>query len=156
MNMEPLREFVSLDARKKDLTAELAATNQRLEELEETIISMFIEDGVPGMDVKADGVPTRYLSINEDIHASPLRDRTEVAAALKDSDLGQYVAENYNTRSVEKIVRDLWKELRQEAARDKRLATVDEVRAALPAPLGAALKISLVYKLSNTISSKNG
>jgi hypothetical protein len=155
MNMEPLREFVSLDARKKELTADLAATNQRLEALEEVIISMLIENGVPGMDVKCAGVPTRYLSINEDIHASPLRDRSDVAAALKASDLGQYVAENYNTRSVEKMVRDLWKELRLEAQREKRVATVDEVRAALPTPLGAALKISLVYKLSNTISSKN-
>jgi len=35
MNMEPLREFVSLETRKKELDAELKAAKQRLDELEE-------------------------------------------------------------------------------------------------------------------------
>ena len=35
MNMEPLREFVSLENRKKDLDAELKAVKQKLDELEE-------------------------------------------------------------------------------------------------------------------------
>ena len=38
MNMEPLREFVSLEKKKKDLDAELKAAKQRLDELEEIII----------------------------------------------------------------------------------------------------------------------
>ncbi len=82
MNMEPLREFVSLETRKRELDAELKTTKQRLDELEEIIIPMFIEAGVPGMDVKAEGATTRYLSIYQDVYASPLNDRGEVVDAL--------------------------------------------------------------------------
>ena len=156
MIMEPLREFASLEARKKELDAELKATQQKLNELEELIIPQFIEEGVPSMSVT---VPcqccgahagTRTLSIYQDVYASPLNDRLDVAAALKASELGQYVAENYNTNSLTALVRETWKELREAAAREKRIVTEDDLRAALPAPLGAALKVSLVYKLSST------
>ena len=61
MNMEPLREFVSLETRKRELDAELKATKQRLDELEEIIIPMFIEAGVPSMDVEAEGATHSLL-----------------------------------------------------------------------------------------------
>jgi len=155
MNMEPLREFVSLETRKRELDAELKTTKQRLDELEEIIIPMFIEAGVPGMDVKAEGATTRYLSIYQDVYASPLNDRGEVVDALKESELGQYVAENYNANSLTALVRETWKELRETASREKRVVSEGDLRAALPAPLGAALEVSLVFKLSSTKSSKN-
>ena len=55
MNMEPLREFVSLETRKKELDAQLKAAKQRLDELEDVIIPQFIEEGVPSMTVEVDG-----------------------------------------------------------------------------------------------------
>src|SRR5579883_3533630 len=104
MNLEPLREFVSLENHKRDLNADLKATQQRLDELEGTIIPMFIEEGVPSMTVEVDGAK-RTLSIYPDVYASPLNDREEVVDALKQSELGQYVAENYNTQSDRKSTR---------------------------------------------------
>ena len=160
MNMEPLREFVSLEKRKKDLDAELKATKQRLDELEAEIIPLFIEDGVPSMAV-AVACPhcgahstTRTLSIHPDVYASPLNDREEVVDALKQSELAQYVAENYNTNSLTSFVRELWKELRESAGREQRVVTEDDLKAALPKPLQDVLKISLIHKLSSTRSSK--
>ena len=153
MNMEPLREYVSLEARKKELDAELKATNQRLDELEEKIIPMFVEEGVPSMAVEADG-HTRTLSIYQDVYASPINSRDEVAEALKLSELGQYVAENYNSNSLTGFVREVWKELLQNASREGRAIDEDDLRAAIPAPLGAALKIGIKFKLSSTRSSK--
>jgi len=152
MNMEPLREFVSLENRKKQLDAELKAARQRLDELEETIIAMFIEAGVPAMTVEVDGAK-RTLSIYPDVYASPLNDREEVVDALKESELGQYVAENYNTNSLTSFVREVWKELRRGADRGQRVVTEDDLRAALPEPLRGALKISLIHKLSSTRKS---
>lgn len=149
MNMEPLREFVSLETRKKELDAELKAAKQRLDELEDVIIPQFIEAGVPSITVEVDGVK-RTLSIYPDVYASPLNDREEVVDALKQSELGQYVAENYNTNSLTSFVREVWKELRHNAAREERVVTETDLRAALPTPLAAVLKLSLIHKLSST------
>jgi hypothetical protein len=149
MNMEPLREFVSLETRKKQLDAELKAAKQRLDELEEVIIPQFIEEGVPSMTVEVDGVK-RTLSIYPDVYASPLNDREEVVDALKQSELGQYVAENYNTNSLTSFVREVWKDLRQTAGREQRIVSEDDLRTALPAPLASVLKLSLIHKLSST------
>ncbi len=149
MNLEPLREFVSLEYHKKELDADLKATKQKLDELEERIIPMFIEEGVPSMTVEVDGAK-RTLSIYPDVYASPINDREEVVEALKASELDQYVAENYNTNSLTAFVREIWKELREVASREKRVVTDDDLRAALPAPLQPVLKISLIHKLSST------
>ena len=149
MNMEPLREFVSLETRKKQLDAELKAAKQRLDELEEVIIPLFIEEGVPSMTVEVDNV-RRTLSIYPDVYASPLNGRDEVVDALKQSELGQYVAENYNTNSLTSFVREVWKELRQAACTERRLVSEDDLRLALPAPLASVLKLSLIHKLSST------
>ena len=148
MNMEQLREFVSLENRKRDLDAELKATNQKLDELERVLIPQFVEEGVPSIAVTVDG-STRTLSIYPDVYASPLKDRAEVAAALKASELGQYVAENYNSNSLTAYVREVWREVLQVAARENRVATEQDVCTALPKPLGGALKVILVHKLSS-------
>jgi hypothetical protein len=149
MNMEPLREFVSLETRKKELDADLKATKQRLDELEEQIIPMFVEEGVPSMTVEVDGLK-RTLSIYPDVYASPLNDREEVVDALKQSGLDQYVAENYNTNSLTSFVREIWKELLATAGREKRIVTEDDLRAALPLVLAGTLKLSIIHKLSST------
>ena len=61
------------------------------------------------------------MSIYQDVYASPLNDRGEVVDALKESELGQYVAENYNANSLTALVRETWKELRETASREKRV-----------------------------------
>jgi hypothetical protein len=153
MNMEPLREFVSLEKKKKDLDAELKAAKQRLDELEEIIIPMFVAKGVPSMVVEVPGM-TRTLTLYQDVYASPLNEREEVVAALKASELGVYVAENYNANSLTSYVREVWNELKETARREQRVASEADLRAELPEPLQPVLKISLVHKLSSTRSSK--
>ena len=153
MNMEPLREFVSLEKKKKDLDAELKAAKQRLDDLEDIIIPMFVAEGVPSMAVEADGM-TLTLSIYQDVYASPLNERQEVVAALKASELGVYVAENYNTNSLTSYVREVWNELKDTARREQRVVFEADLRAALPEALRPVLKISLLHKLSSVRSSK--
>jgi hypothetical protein len=148
MNMEQLREFVSLENRKRDLDAELKATNQRLDALEELIIPQFIEAGIPKIAVTVDGI-TRMLSIYPDVYASPVRDRADVATALKASELGQYVSENYNSNSLTAYVREVWREVLLIAKRQNRVASEEDIRAALPPQLAGSLKISMVHKLSS-------
>jgi vacuolar-type H+-ATPase subunit I/STV1 len=144
MNMQQLREFVSLENRKKDLDAELKSVKQQLDDLEEALVPQFIEDGVQKMTV--DG---RTVSIQQDVYASPLNDREDVVDALKQSELGQYVAENYNTNSLTAFVREVKRDVELRAQSENRMYTEDDVRSALPEPLGRALKISFVHKLSS-------
>jgi len=144
MNMQQLRGFVSLENRKKDLDAELKSVKQQLDDLEEALVPQFIEDGVQRMTI--DG---RTVSIQQDVYASPLNDRDDVVDALKQSELGQYVAENYNTNSLTAFVREVKRDVELRAQSESRIYTEDDVRAALPEPLGRALKISFVHKLSS-------
>jgi vacuolar-type H+-ATPase subunit I/STV1 len=144
MNMQQLRGFVSLENRKKDLDAELKSVKQQLDDLEEALVPQFIEDGVQRMTV--DG---RTVSIQQDVYASPLNDRDDVVDALKQSELGQYVAENYNTNSLTAFVREVKRDVELRAQSENRMYTEDDVRSALPEPLGRALKISFVHKLSS-------
>ena len=144
MNMQQLREFVSLENRKKGLDAELKSVKQQLDDLEEALVPQFIEDGVQRMTI--DG---RTVSIQQDVYASPLNDREDVVDALKQSELAQYVAENYNTNSLTAFVREVKRDVELRAQSENRIYTEDDVRAALPQPLGRALKISFVHKLSS-------
>jgi hypothetical protein len=117
---------------------------------------MFVQAGVPSMTVAVDGAK-RTLAIYQDVYASPAHDRGEVVDALKQSELAQYVAESYNANSLTSLVRETWKELLDTAAREKRIAS--RKRIFVPPsqqPLGAALKVSLVYKLSSTKKGVKG
>ena len=98
---------------------------------------------------------TRTLSIYQDVYASPVNDREEVVAALKSSELGAYVAENYNTNSLTSYVREVWNELKDTARREQRVVFEADLRAALPEALRPVLKISLLHKLSSVRSSKS-
>jgi len=142
MNMEQLREFVALETRKRELDSELKSIAARIDDLEQALVPQFLADGVASM--KVDG---RTVYIAQDIHASPLNDRAEVIAALKASELAQYVSENYNTQSLRAFVREVAEEARLRCQQQNRLFTEEEVRTALPKPLGDALKISFVHSL---------
>jgi vacuolar-type H+-ATPase subunit I/STV1 len=150
MNQEQLKGFVRLEKRKRELDAELKQVKQQIDDLEQALIPQFIElGGEPS--VRVDGLT---IWLVQEIYASPINDREEVAHALKLSELGQYVAENYNTNSLTSYVRELWRELRDTARRENRIATEADLRAALPSALRPVLKISLLHKLSSTRSSK--
>jgi hypothetical protein len=144
VNLEQLKEFVCLENRKKELDAEQKQVKQQLDDLEQVLVPQFIQDGIQKMTV--DG---RTVSLVHDIYASPLYDREDVVAALKQSELGQYVAENYNTNSLTAFVREVKREVESQAQQEQRPYDEEDIRAALPAPLGQALKVSFVHKLSS-------
>jgi hypothetical protein len=144
VNLEQLKEFVCLENKKKELDAEQKQVKQQLDDLEQVLVPQFIQDGIQKMTV--DG---RTVSLVHDIYASPLYDREDVVAALKQSELGQYVAENYNTNSLTAFVREVKREVESQAQQEQRPYDEEDIRAALPAPLGQALKISFVHKLSS-------
>jgi hypothetical protein len=142
MHMEQVKEFVALENRKRELDSELKAIAARLDNLEQALVPQFLNDGVNSL--KLDG---RVVYLAEDIYANPVNDRGEVIAALKESELGQYVSENYNTQSLKAFVREVAQEVRLRCEQEQKLFTEEQVRLALPAPLGDTLKISFVHSL---------
>jgi hypothetical protein len=142
MNMEQIKEFVALENRKRELDSELKAIAARLDNLEQALVPQFLNDGVNSL--KIDG---RVVYLAEDIYAGPLNDRAEVIAALKKSDLGQYVSENYNTQSLKAFVREVAQEVRLRCEQEQKLFSEEDVRLSLPVPLGDTLKISFVHSL---------
>jgi hypothetical protein len=142
MNLEQLKEYVCLETRKRELDSELKAIGARIDDLEQALVPQFLSDGIASM--KVDG---RTVYIAHDIQASPANDRTEVIDALKQSELGQYVSENYNPQSLRAFVREMAEEVRLRCEQKDRLFTEEDVREALPAPLCDALKISFVHSL---------
>jgi hypothetical protein len=142
MNMAQLKEFVCLETRKRELDSELKAIAARIDDLEQALVPQFLSDGIASM--KVDG---RTVYIAQDIQSSPANDRAEVIEALKQSALGQYVSENYNTQPLRAFVREVADEVRLRCQQQNRLFTEEEVRMALPTPLCDALKISFDHSL---------
>ncbi|OFW36744.1 MAG: hypothetical protein A3J28_09240 [Acidobacteria bacterium RIFCSPLOWO2_12_FULL_60_22] len=142
MNMEQLKEFVALENRKKELDSELKAIAAQLDDLEQSLVPQFLEDGVQSM--KIDG---RVVYVAQDIYPSPASDRAAVVEALKKSELGQYVSENFNSQSLRAFVREVAEEVRLQCEQQDKLLTEEAVLAALPAPLGQALKVSFIHSL---------
>ena len=142
MNIEQLKEFVCLETRKRELDSELKAIAARIDSLEQALLPQFLSDGVASL--KVDG---RTVYIAQDIQAGPLNDRAQVIGALRQSELGQYISENYNTQSLRAFVREVAEEVRLRCQQRNRLFTEEEVRVALPSPLCNTLKISFVHSL---------
>jgi hypothetical protein len=105
-------------------------------------VPQFLEDGVQSM--RLDG---RVVYLAQDIYPSPATDRTAVVEALKKSELGQYVSENFNSQSLRAFVREIAEEVRLACEQQGQVLTEDAVLAALPRPLGEALKVSFVHSL---------
>ena len=74
MNMEPLREFVSLETRKEGTGRRTEGGQAKARRAGGDHHPQFIEEGVPSMTVEVDGVK-RTLSIYPDVYASPLNGR---------------------------------------------------------------------------------
>ena len=87
------------EQRKRNWTPNSKQVKQQLDELEEASC----RSSSRTVSSINDGRRPHPLLRLTDIYASPLNDREEVVAALKQSELGQYVAENYNTNSAHRV-----------------------------------------------------
>ncbi len=155
MNMQQLKEFVSLEVRKRDLETDLNLARQQLDDLKEVLIPQFLEDGVQSM--KVDG---RSVSITREVRAAMVNGREEVVRALREAELDQYIGVNHQSfgayvREVAREVEDLIvRENGSKPPEEQRLMTEEDVRTALPAPLAAAVQISFDHKLQSRKAAK--
>ena len=139
-----VKDYVRLERRKDTLAAELKVVEQDLKTLERVVVDQMVNAGFD--EVSADG---RKLKLVPDVHASPAEDRWAVVTALKEAGLDQFIPENYNDSQLRGFVKEIATEVISRARDEDRIADAEEIRAALPEPLGRALKVYLGHKLSS-------
>ena len=144
MDDAKVKQYVCLEKRKRDLDAELKQVEQDLKALERVVVNEMVNAGFN--EVSADG---RKLKLVPDVNASPVQDRWAVVEALKEAGLDQYIPQNYNDSQLRGFVKEVAAEVISRARDEERVASAEDVRAALPEPLGRALKVYLGHKLSS-------
>jgi sugar-specific transcriptional regulator TrmB len=144
MDDAKVKQYVCLEKRKRDLDAELKQVEQDLKALERVVVNEMVNAGFN--EVSADG---RKLKLVPDVVASPVEDRWAVVEALKEAGLDQYIPQNYNDSQLRGFVKEIAAEVISRAQDEDRVASAEDVRAALPEPLGRALKVYLGHKLSS-------
>ena len=144
MDDTKVKEYVCLERRKDALSAELKVVDQDLKALERVVVNEMVNAGFN--EVSADG---RKLKLVPDVVASPVEDRWAVVEALKEAGLDQYIPQNYNDSQLRGFVKEIAAEVISRAQDEERVASAEDIRAALPEPLGRALKVYLGHKLSS-------
>ena len=144
MDTAKVKEYVCLERRKDALAAELKQLEQDLKALERVVVNEMINAGFN--KVEADG---RMLKLVPDVQASPMEDRWAVVEALKEAGLDQFIPQNYNDSQLRGFVKEIAAEVLDRAQREERIVSAEDIRAALPEPLGRALKVYLGHKLSS-------
>ena len=144
MDDAKVKEYVCLERRKDALSAELKVVDQDLKALERVVVNEMVNAGFN--EVSADG---RKLKLVPDVNASPVQDRWAVVEALKEAGLDQFIPPNYNDSQLRGFVKEVASEVISRAQDEERVASAEDIRAALPEPLGRALKVYLGHKLSS-------
>ena len=144
MNEKPLKEYVSLEKRKKEIAAELKQVSADLNRLEVVVVDEIVNAGV--QEVTVDG---RILKPVPTIFCSPAKGRLAVVDALREAHLDEFIPPDFNDARLRSYVKEMAQDIFVRAGEESRLPTPKEVADALPAPLGPVLKIYLSHELSS-------
>jgi hypothetical protein len=138
--------YAQLTTEKRDLKARLEEVEDELKMLESTLLSYLGQEGYEMVRVAG-----FTFSPKRDPWVRPLEGitRQRVCDALKESGLGEFVTENYSTRTLTKYVRELEEHYQLVNVTDPR-ATL----ALLPAPLEGVLEIRPGFSLQVRAHSK--
>ena len=144
MDAEKVTRYLCLDRRKHDLEVELKQTAHDLKDLERAVVDELLNSGMTGAEAEG-----RRLVLAPKVEASPIEGRRAVVEALKEAGLDQYIPQDYNDSKLRAYVREIADEVLSRAEDEQRVASAEEIRAALPAPLGRALNVWLGHQLRN-------
>lgn len=137
-DMDKVRRYVALKKRADELDAELKDVKNRMAELEPEVETFFMDNGIQKQSV--DG---RTVYIATEVWASAGGDKQAACDALKESGLGEYVSDNFNSQSLSAWVREQYKEWQAENP----LGTIEEFKATLHPKMQESIKISETHKI---------
>ena len=106
MDIQPIKEFTELEARKNDLETELARIKARI-----TVLDPIIQDELINNEINQIKVNGRTVFLHKQIWAgSPIEgesiDRDKAIAALLMAGLDDFVKKGYNTNSLSGYLRE--------------------------------------------------
>lgn len=145
--MDKLKRFVELEKEKTDLAAKEKRVKAELAELELEIWPIMIDQGVP--QIKVDG---RLVYIKTAVYASPAEEggREKVIAALKSiPEMAMYVAENFNSQSLNSWAKELAASVEEQCKAEDRLFNEEALMESLPDALRSVLKIGFKKSLES-------
>lgn len=103
MGIEVFKRFVEVDAELKDLKERIEQVQAEKDALEKQGIDLLTEMGVDRLTTHG-----RTFSIREDFYPKPKEGLKEAAmAALKEANLGMFIAESTNSRTLGSYIKDL-------------------------------------------------
>lgn len=107
MDTGQVAEYVRLRSLQKAAEAEAEAYKNQADQLQETLLEQFAEEGIQKITV--DGTTT-YLRRELWARVEPGATREQVVEGLKACGMGQFVHEAFNTQTVSAWLRDLERE----------------------------------------------
>ena len=130
-NMDAVKQFAELTARKRGLAAQLDEVKAEMDALQESILAMMGEAGVSSVRVDTD--EGRFtLFPRRELWAGALEgDYVRACVALRDAGLSDLVEERFNTQRLSAVVREM-----------------DAAGTPLPESFEGAIKVSEIFKLS--------
>lgn len=130
MNIDNLKEFISLRGAKSELEAELKLIKKKISALESKLLDDFDNDGVHSMKIENTAGRNVTVYINRQLWASPEDGYEKACSALRAAGLDEYVHERFNVNSLSSYVREL-----------------DEEEAPLPEEFEGAISVTEKYSL---------
>lgn len=115
LNVERVREFAELQARKAELNEEIDAINERCGELKPKILEEFEREGVPRLPIAGLGTVhlhrTGWARVVAAGGGKPTKqDKAAAREALRACGMGEFVQESYNTQTVSAWMREMARE----------------------------------------------
>jgi hypothetical protein len=145
LNIEAIKRYVALEDVVSELERQLAGHKKDAEELEQSIMQDFVDDGVQSINLAG-----RTVFLKEDLFVSPSvaeNGRRAVAEALIAAGYKELVEANYNANSLTALCRDLIDIKRSEA---EELGEIfDDLGSALPEQLRATLRVTQRFKIQS-------
>ena len=128
MNMEIIKQFASLTARKKKLEDGLRAVKDEMSNIEPALLQELLDNQLDRLPVTTEDGDRITVFIHRQAWARPKDGNKEaVVAALKDCGLSDFVSESYNTNSLSAYVRECLANGQELQPELKETVRVDEV-----------------------------
>lgn len=104
LNIEKIQELLDLVEKKKNLNMELKDTQERINQLEPWVVDHLAENDVDGLKLNG-----KSIYVQHRVFTKVIGSKDEAIRALKEAGLDEYVAENFNRRSLDGYIGELIK-----------------------------------------------
>jgi hypothetical protein len=142
MDLELMRQWMSLDERKRQLKADLDEVNAQLDEIDDAVTNEFIANGIDKVSI--DG---RTVYVACDRWPKVLKDKPSLLSAMRTNGLGDFVKEDFNTQSLRGVINEWIRNYLDNVPDEQR--GVADVQQAIPEALREVLGVSEVYTVKS-------